>query len=139
MPRSKTVLVAKVGLDGHDRGAKIVVRALREQGFDARFSGLHLGAEEVARAAAEQQVDLLGISIHSGAHAVLVPEVIRHLAGLGLGDLPVVVGGTVPEADRRALLAQGVRAVFTAGAPLCDICRCVMNLCAERRTLRSAV
>lgn len=139
MPRSKTVLVAKVGLDGHDRGAKVVVRALREQGFDARFSGLHLTPEEVARAAAEQQVDLLGISIHSGAHAVLVPEVIRHLAGLGLDDLPVVVGGTVPEADRRALLAQGVRAVFTAGSSLCDIGRCVTDLCAKRRPFRNAV
>lgn len=139
MPRPKTVLLAKVGLDGHDRGAKVVVRALREQGFDARFSGLHLGPEDVARAAAEHKVDLLGISIHSGAHALLVPEVIRYLAGLGLADLPVVVGGTIPEADRRALLAQGVRAVFTAGSSLCDICRCATDLCAERRALRNAV
>ncbi len=139
MRHAGTVLVAKVGLDGHDRGAKVVVRALQEAGFDARFTGLHLAPAEVAHAAIAQGVDLLGISIHSGAHAVLIPEVLRHLASLGASDLPVLVGGTIPEADRQALIAQGVRAVFTAGTALCDIRDCVASLCAERLALRDAV
>lgn len=139
MADTSRILVAKVGLDGHDRGAKVVVRALREAGFDARYTGLHLDPRAVAHAAADLGVDLLGLSIHSGAHAVLVPEVLRHLCLLGAGDLPVIVGGTVPEDDRRALLAQGVRAVFVSGTPLSRIVACARALCADRSRLGAAI
>jgi methylmalonyl-CoA mutase C-terminal domain/subunit len=139
MADTSRILVAKVGLDGHDRGAKVVVRALREAGFDVRYTGLHLEPRAVARAAVDLGANLLGLSIHSGAHAVLVPEVLRHLCLLGAGDLPVIVGGTVPEDDRRALLAQGVRAVFVSGASMSGIVACTRTLCADRNRLGAAV
>ena len=139
MSEAKRVLVAKVGLDGHDRGAKVVVQALREAGFDARYAGLHMSPRAGARAAVDLDAGVLGLSIHSGAHAVLVPGVLRHLALLGAEDLPVIVGGIIPEDDRRALLAQGVRAVLASGTPLALVIDQTRALCAGRERLGAAV
>ncbi len=137
MDGNTMILVAKIGLDGHDRGAKVVARALREAGLTVRYTGLHLDPESVARMAVDSGADVLGVSIHSGAHGMLVPELLRHLALLGAADLPVVIGGTVPEDDRRALMAQGVRAVFGAGASLATITDCCRSLATGRRALRA--
>ncbi|MFB6135799.1 MAG: cobalamin B12-binding domain-containing protein [Halobacteriaceae archaeon] len=111
-------LVAKVGLDGHDRGAHVVSRAFRDAGFEVIYSGLHRSPEEIVRAAIQEDVDVVGISILSGAHGTLVPEVLDGLRERGaLADTLVVVGGIVPEEDRESLVEQGVAEVFGPGTP----------------------
>ncbi|MDI3341498.1 MAG: cobalamin B12-binding domain-containing protein [Sphaerobacter sp.] len=112
------VLVAKPGLDGHDRGAKVMVRALRDAGMEVIYTGLFQTPEMIARAAADEDVDVVGLSILSGAHNVLVPRVVEELRKMEMHDVLVVVGGTIPEADVPALKAAGVAAVFGPGTPL---------------------
>ncbi|MDA8070393.1 MAG: cobalamin B12-binding domain-containing protein [Actinomycetota bacterium] len=121
MRRPYRVVVAKPGLDGHDRGAKVIARALRDAGFEVIYTGLHQTPEQVVRAALEEDADAVGLSLLSGAHLTLVPRVMESLAAEGLGDVVVVVGGIIPEADIPALKACGVAEVFTPGAPLPDI------------------
>jgi methylmalonyl-CoA mutase, C-terminal domain len=115
------VVVAKVGLDGHDRGAKIVARALRDAGMEVIYTGLHQTPEQIVETALQEDADAVGISILSGAHMTLVPRIIEGLREHGLGDVLVVVGGTVPADDARALKEQGVAEVFTPGAPTREI------------------
>lgn len=109
------VLIAKPGLDGHDRGAKVLVRALREEGFDVAYTGIRQTPDDIAAQAQAHGSSLVGLSVLSGAHLELTPRVLDALERRGLGDVPVMVGGIIPEADRRALLEMGVAAVFGPG------------------------
>jgi methylmalonyl-CoA mutase C-terminal domain/subunit len=114
-------LVAKVGLDGHDRGAHVIARAFRDAGFEVVYSGLHRAPEEIVQAAVQEDVDVLGISILSGAHNTLVPKVIDGLeAYSALDDTLVIVGGIVPDDDEDALKAAGVAEVFGPGTPMSE-------------------
>jgi len=115
------ILVAKPGLDGHDRGAKVVARALRDAGFEVIYTGLHQTPDMVAVAAIQEDVDAVGLSIMSGAHNTLFPAVLDALSARGANDIIVFGGGIVPEKDAESLLAKGVGAIFTPGAPLEEI------------------
>ena len=110
------VLVAKPGLDGHDRGAKIVARALRDAGMEVIYTGLRQTPEQIASAALQEDVDAIGISILSGAHSTIVPKICELLRGQGLNDVLVVVGGIIPNEDIPALKQAGVAEVFQPGA-----------------------
>ncbi|MBE8539685.1 cobalamin-dependent protein [Geoglobus acetivorans] len=120
MDRKIRVLVAKVGLDGHDRGAKVVARFLRDAGFEVIYTGLHRTPEEVAMAAVQEDVDVVGISLHSGAHLTLVPKVMKYIEEFGgdLNELVVIVGGIVPADDIDKLKEMGVDEVFIPGTPI---------------------
>ena len=112
-------LIAKVGLDGHDRGAHVIARAFRDAGFEVVYSGLHRAPEEIVQAAVQEDVDVLGISILSGAHNTLVPRVVEGLEEYGaFADTLLIVGGIVPEEDREDLREMGVAAVFGPGTPM---------------------
>lgn len=115
------ILVAKAGLDGHDRGAKIIARALRDAGFEVIYTGLHQTPEMIAEAAVQEDVDAVGLSILSGAHMTLFPAILAALAERDAADVAVFGGGIVPEEDRAALLEGGVEQVFTPGASTQDI------------------
>jgi methylmalonyl-CoA mutase, C-terminal domain len=119
------ILVAKPGLDGHDRGAKIIARALRDGGFEVIYTGLHQTPEMIAEAAVQEDVDAVGLSILSGAHMTLFPEVIRLLTERGAGDVAVFGGGIIPDEDSVKLKTLGVRQVFTPGASTEDIVKWV--------------
>jgi methylmalonyl-CoA mutase C-terminal domain/subunit len=112
------ILVAKPGLDGHDRGAKVVARALRDAGFEVVYTGLHQTPEMIANAAVQEDVDGVGLSIMSGAHNTLFPAVIDALRAKGATDVVVFGGGIIPEADLERLRANGVQGVFTPGTTL---------------------
>jgi methylmalonyl-CoA mutase cobalamin-binding domain/chain len=109
------VLLAKVGLDGHDRGLRVVARILRDGGFEVIYAGLRQTPEMIAAAAAQEDVDVVGVSMHNGAHLTLAPAVVNALRAAGL-HVPVVVGGIVPDADRGAMTAAGIAAVLGPGA-----------------------
>ena len=109
------ILMAKPGLDGHDRGAKVVARALRDAGFEVIYTGLRQTAEQIATAAIQEDVDAVGLSILSGAHNVLLPEVTRLLAAQGGSDILVFAGGIIPEQDIQPLKTAGVDAIFLPG------------------------
>ncbi|MEM7433533.1 MAG: cobalamin B12-binding domain-containing protein [Myxococcota bacterium] len=122
MPAPKIrILVAKPGLDGHDRGAKVVARALRDAGFEVVYTGLHQTPDMIAVAAVQEDVDAVGLSIMSGAHNTLFPAVLDALEAHGGKDIVVFGGGIVPEPDAIALRERGVGAIFTPGAPLNEI------------------
>ncbi len=121
MKRPYRVVVAKPGLDGHDRGAKVIARALRDEGFEVVYTGLHQTPEQVVQAVIQEDADALGLSLLSGAHLTLVPRVIGLLRDADRSDVIVVVGGIVPEADIEPLKAAGASAVFTPGSPLPEI------------------
>jgi len=112
------ILVAKPGLDGHDRGAKVIARALRDAGFEVVYTGLHQTPEMIAGAAVQEDVDGVGLSIMSGAHNTLFPAVIDELKKRGVGDMVVFGGGIIPEGDLEPLKKAGVAGVFTPGATL---------------------
>jgi methylmalonyl-CoA mutase C-terminal domain/subunit len=112
------ILVAKPGLDGHDRGAKVVARALRDAGFEVVYTGLHQTPEMIANAALQEDVDAVGLSIMSGAHNTLFPAVMEAMKAKGAGDVPVFGGGIIPEEDAERLRAAGVKGVFTPGTTL---------------------
>jgi methylmalonyl-CoA mutase C-terminal domain/subunit len=111
----KRILIAKPGLDGHDRGAKIIARALRDAGFEVIYTGLRKTPEEIATAAIDEDVDAVGLSILSGAHNHIFPKVIELLRAQGADDIPVFGGGIIPAEDIPALEAAGVAAIFTPG------------------------
>jgi methylmalonyl-CoA mutase C-terminal domain/subunit len=111
------VLIAKPGLDGHDRGAKVIARALRDAGMEVIYSGLRQTPEQIVAAAIQEDVDLVGLSILSGAHNVLFPEILRLLRERGGGDILVLAGGIIPEKDIPALKAIGIREIFLPGTP----------------------
>lgn len=117
--RTIRCLVAKVGLDGHDRGAHVISRAFRDAGFEVIYSGLHNAPEEIVEAAVQEDVDVLGISILSGAHNTLVPKIIEGLEDYGaFEEMLVLVGGVIPQDDQKALKDLGVAEVFGPGTPL---------------------
>ena len=115
------VVLAKVGLDGHDRGVKVVARILRDAGFEVIYTGLHQTPEQIVETAVQEDADAVGISILSGAHMTLVPRILEGLRENGVEDVLVVVGGTIPAEDADELKRQGVAAVFTPGAPTSEI------------------
>lgn len=119
------VLVAKPGLDGHDRGARVIVRALRDAGMEVIYTGLFQTPEMIVQAALDEDVDVVGLSILSGAHLALIPDIASGLRQAGLDDVLIVAGGTIPDADTSALRESGVAAVFGPGTPLDDIIRYV--------------
>ena len=114
-------MIAKPGLDGHDRGAKIIARALRDAGMEVIYTGLHQTPEQIVETAIQEDADAVGISILSGAHMTLVPRILDGLKENGAEDVLVVVGGTIPKEDSDALKQQGVAEVFTPGAPTTEI------------------
>jgi len=117
MERTIRVVVAKVGLDGHDRGAKIIARALRDAGMEVIYTGLHQTPEQVVETALQEDADAIGISILSGAHMTLIPKVVRLLRENEAEDILVFCGGTIPKGDIERLKEQGVGEVFTPGTP----------------------
>jgi methylmalonyl-CoA mutase C-terminal domain/subunit len=122
MPEKKIrVLIAKPGLDGHDRGAKIIARALRDAGMEVIYTGLRQTPEMIAAAAEQEDVDVIGLSILSGAHNTLCPHLMELLGKKGMHDVTVVVGGIIPEADIPGLKKAGIAEVFLPGTPTHDI------------------
>ena len=121
--RPLRVLIAKPGLDGHDRGAKVLVRALRDAGFEVIYTGLFQTPEMIASAALDEDVDVVGLSILSGAHLALFPRIMEELGHRGLDDVLVVAGGTIPDEDVPVLKQLGVAAVFGPGTPLREVIR----------------
>ena len=114
-------MIAKPGLDGHDRGAKIIARALRDAGMEVIYTGLHQTPEQIVETAIQEDADAVGVSILSGAHMTLVPRIVEGLRNRDAGDVLVVVGGTIPPDDAEELKAQGVAAVFGPGATTSEI------------------
>jgi len=119
MPRR--ILIAKPGLDGHDRGAKVIARTLRDAGFEVIYSGLHQTPAQIAETAVQEDVDAVGLSSLSGAHNTLFPLVVSELADRDAGGVVVFGGGVIPEADHADLNTAGIAAVFTPGSPLDEI------------------
>jgi methylmalonyl-CoA mutase, C-terminal domain len=126
------ILVAKPGLDGHDRGAKIIARALRDGGFEVIYTGLHQTPEMIAEAAVQEDADAVGLSVLSGAHMTLFPEVMRLLKERGAGEVAVFGGGIIPDEDAEKLKGMGVRQIFTPGASTEDIVKWVRENVAPR-------
>ncbi len=115
------VLIAKPGLDGHDRGAKVLARGLRDEGFEVIYTGIRRTTEAIIAAAIEEDVDVVGCSILSGAHATLLPKVVAGLRAAGAADVLVVAGGIIPEEDRAGLEAAGISAIFGPGSTIAEI------------------
>jgi methylmalonyl-CoA mutase C-terminal domain/subunit len=132
-PEPIRVLVAKIGLDGHDRGAKVVARALRDAGMEVIYTGLHRTPDEVVTAAIQEDVDVLGISCLSGAHMTLVPKVLELLKAAGGGDIPIVVGGVFPDEDVPRMRQLGVAEVVGQDTPPSQVVNVVMEAAALRQ------
>ncbi|MCU0511044.1 MAG: cobalamin B12-binding domain-containing protein [Anaerolineae bacterium] len=130
--RAVRVLIAKPGLDGHDRGAKVIARALRDAGMEVIYTGLRQTPEMIAEAALQEDVDVVGLSILSGAHMTLVPRVREAMNARDLSDVPVLVGGIIPDEDRDSLMGQGVAAVFGPATPTDEIRDFIHRLVAEK-------
>jgi methylmalonyl-CoA mutase, C-terminal domain len=133
--RKIRVVVAKPGLDGHDRGAKIIARALRDAGMEVIYTGLHQTPEQIAATVIQEDADAIGLSILSGAHMTLVPKVLELLREQGAEDVVVTVGGTIPAEDAPELKKLGVAEVFTPGASTDEIVDFIRSAIDERRTL----
>ncbi len=130
MDRKIRVVIAKPGLDGHDRGAKIIARALRDAGMEVVYTGLHQTPEQIVETAIQEDADAVGVSILSGAHMTLVPRIVDLLRQNDADDVLVVVGGTIPDDDAAELKQHGVSEVFTPGAPtsaIVDFLRASVN------------
>ena len=119
--RPTRVLVAKPGLDGHDRGAKVIARALRDAGMEVIYTGIRRTPQMITQAAVQEDVDVLGLSILSGAHMEILPELMELLDQEGMGEVIVVVGGIIPESDRKPLMDLGIKGVFGPGASTGEI------------------
>jgi len=126
------VMLAKVGLDGHDRGVKIVARCLRDAGMDVVYTGLHRSPDEVVDAAVQEDVDVLGVSLLSGAHMTIFPKIIRGLESRGVDDIILVGGGVMPDEDVAALKEMGVDEILLQDTPPDAIIRTIERLVAER-------
>src|SRR5436189_6142392 len=135
--RKIRVVVAKPGLDGHDRGAKIIARALREAGMEVIYTGLHQTPEQIAETVLQEDADAVGLSILSGAHMTLVPRVVKLLRDQGADEVVVTVGGTIPADDIPELKELGVAEVFTPGAPTDEIVQFVQRAVAGKETASS--
>jgi methylmalonyl-CoA mutase C-terminal domain/subunit len=131
--RKIRIVVAKPGLDGHDRGAKIIARALRDAGMEVIYTGLHQTPEQIAETAIQEDADAVGLSILSGAHMTLVPRVVELLSDQGADDVVVTVGGTIPADDIPELKKLGVAEVFTPGAPTDAIVEFVQKAVGDRQ------
>jgi methylmalonyl-CoA mutase C-terminal domain/subunit len=127
------VLVAKAGLDGHDRGAKVVAQALRDAGMEVIYTGLRQTPEMIVKAASEEDVDAIGISLLSGAHGTVFPKVLELLRAHGLGHVLLTGGGVIPDGDREALRAQGVGMLFGPGTPTSELVNYIRKEVAQRR------
>lgn len=125
--RRVRVMVAKPGLDGHDRGARIIARAYRDAGFEVVYSGLHQSPEEIVEAAIQEDVDMIGLSSLAGAHRYLFPRVVELLKESGVDDIIVVGGGIIPEDDIPRMKTAGIREIFTPGTPLDQIVQWVRD------------
>ncbi|PKB64983.1 MAG: methylmalonyl-CoA mutase [SAR202 cluster bacterium Io17-Chloro-G2] len=121
--RPTRVLVAKPGLDGHDRGAKVIARALRDAGMEVIYTGIRQTPQMISQAASQEDVDVLGLSILSGAHMEILPELMALLEQAGMGGVMVIVGGIIPEGDRKLLIDLGIKGVFGPGASTGEIVR----------------
>jgi methylmalonyl-CoA mutase, C-terminal domain len=132
MSKTYRILVGKPGLDGHDRGAKVIARMLRDAGYEVVYTGLHQTPEMIVNAAVQEDVDLLGLSIMSGAHNALVPAIKELLQAQGASDIPIVVGGIIPDLDHEKLLEMGVKAIFTPGMPMDEILGSVARVLQEK-------
>ncbi|MBI4261352.1 MAG: cobalamin B12-binding domain-containing protein [Actinobacteria bacterium] len=121
MAEKHRIVVAKPGLDGHDRGAKVVARALRDAGFEVIYTGLHQTPEQIVEAAIQEDADAVGLSCHSGAHMTLFPRVVQLLRERGADDVFVFGGGIIPKGDVQPLAERGIEKIFTPGAPTTDI------------------
>jgi methylmalonyl-CoA mutase C-terminal domain/subunit len=132
MERPIRVLIAKPGLDGHDRGAKVIARALRDAGMEVIYSGLRQTPEQIATAAVQEDVDVVGLSILSGAHNVLFPEILQLLREKGGGDILVLAGGIIPDKDIAPLKALGIREIFLPGTPTHTLVEFIEREVAER-------
>lgn len=131
------VLVAKPGLDGHDRGAKVVLQALREAGMEAIYTGLRQSPEMIVEAALQEDVDVVGLSILSGSHMELLPMIVEGLKQKGMGDVLIVAGGIIPEEDVPVLQKMGIKAVFRPGAMTQDIVHFIEQTVSRKRELQS--
>jgi len=131
--RKIRVVVAKPGLDGHDRGAKIIARALRDAGMEVIYTGLHQTPAQIAETVVQEDADAVGLSILSGAHMTLVPKVVKILADQGIDDVVVTVGGTIPAEDIPELKSLGVAEVFTPGSATQEIVDFIRDAVSERR------
>jgi methylmalonyl-CoA mutase, C-terminal domain len=131
------VLIAKPGLDGHDRGAKVVARALRDAGMEVIYTGIRQTPDSIAEAALQEDVEVVGLSIHSGAHLDLFPRIMAALEGRGVTGVVVFAGGIIPEADIPAVREMGIDAVFGPGASLEEIVRAVRSAVEARRAAPS--
>ena len=136
-PRGR-VLIGKPGLDGHDRGAKFVARALRDDGFEVIYTGIRRTPEEIAAAAVQEDVDAVGLSLLSGAHNELFAAVLEALRSAQAGDIPVIGGGVIPQEDIPDLARLGIRAVFTPGTPVGEILAAFREATEEHRRRRTA-
>jgi methylmalonyl-CoA mutase C-terminal domain/subunit len=134
MPGKHRIIVAKPGLDGHDRGAKVVARALRDAGYEVIYTGLHQTPEQIAETAIQEDADAVGLSCHSGAHMTLFPRVVSLLRERGAGDVLVFGGGIIPGDDIPRLAEAGVERVFTPGASTGEIVAWLDERLAETRT-----
>jgi methylmalonyl-CoA mutase, C-terminal domain len=135
--RPLRIVIAKAGLDGHDRGAKVIARALRDAGMEVIYTGLFQTPEQIVQTAIQEDADGIGLSILSGAHMTLFPLVVEQLKAQGAGDIVFFGGGTIPPEDAERLKRLGVREIFTPGAPLQEIIDFVQRECSERRALVS--
>lgn len=131
-PMPSRILIAKPGLDGHDRGAKVIARALRDAGHEVVYTGLHQTPAQIVEAALQEDVDAIGLSSLSGAHMSLFPKVVELLRAEDAGDIVVFGGGVIPDVDVRRLADAGIAAVFTPGAPLSKITEWVAEHVSER-------
>lgn len=131
MDKKIRVLIAKPGLDGHDRGAKVVCRALRDAGFEVIYTGLRQTPDQIVRTAIDEDVDAVGLSLLSGAHNHLFPKVVDLLRAEGAGDVVVFGGGIIPEDDIPGLKAAGVKEIFTPGTPLQNTVDFLLEACAK--------
>jgi methylmalonyl-CoA mutase C-terminal domain/subunit len=133
MERKTKVLIAKPGLDGHDRGAKVVALALRDAGMEVVYTGLHQSVEQILRAAMQESVDVIGLSIMSGAHVPICRKLMERLKQEGMEEVEVVVGGVIPKKDIPVLSQMGVKGVFPGGTPFKEIIGGIQRLVAARR------
>jgi methylmalonyl-CoA mutase C-terminal domain/subunit len=133
--RPLRIVIAKAGLDGHDRGAKVIARALRDAGMEVIYTGLFQTPEQIVQTAIQEDADGIGLSILSGAHMTLFPLVVEQLKGRDASDIVFFGGGTIPAEDAKRLKELGVREIFTPGAPLQEIIDFVERECGKRRAL----
>ncbi len=131
------VLIGKPGLDGHDRGAKFIARALRDAGFEVIYTGIRRSADEIAAAAVQEDVCAVGLSSMSGAHIKLFPAVLEALKQAGGGDIPVLGGGIIPDEDLKTLKEAGIQAIFTPGTPVDTLIDAFRTACSKHHSQRS--